>query len=83
MSADKSVFLPPPPLVLVSGDLPRFSDQPKVYRPNDDSSSRMNDDGCPNENPSVSVEDATGYSNEEEGLEGAQGRTCFWRHSFR
>jgi hypothetical protein len=57
MNADKSVLLPPPPLVLVSGD--------EVHRPNDDSSSRMNDDGCPNENPSV--EDATGYSNEEEG----------------
>jgi hypothetical protein len=65
MSADKSVLLPPPLLVLVSGDVPRFSDQPKVHRPNDDSSSRMNDDGCPNENPSV--EDATGYSNEKEG----------------
>jgi len=65
MSADKRVGLLPQPLVLVSGDVPRFSDQPKVHRLNDDSSSRMNDDGCPNENPSV--EDATGYSNEEEG----------------
>ena len=64
MVADKSVPLPPPPLVLVSGDVPRFSDQPKVHRPNDESSSRMNDEGCPNESPSV--EDATGYSKEEE-----------------
>ena len=64
MGAAKSVLLPSLPLVLMSGDVPGFSDQPKVRRPNDDSSSRMNDDGCPNENPSV--EDATGYSNEEE-----------------
>ena len=62
MVADKSVPLPPP--VLVSGDIPRSSDQAKVHRPNDESSSRMNDEGCPNENPSV--EDATGYSNDEE-----------------
>jgi hypothetical protein len=64
MSADKSVLLPPPPLVLAFADVPRFSDQPKIQRPNEDSSSGMKDDGCPNENPSV--EDATGYSNEEE-----------------
>jgi hypothetical protein len=64
MGAAKSVLLPSLPLVLMSSDVPGFSDQPKVRRPNDDSSSRMNDDGCPNENPSV--EDATGYSNEEE-----------------
>jgi hypothetical protein len=64
MGADMSVPLPPPALALVSGDVPRFSDRPKVHRPNDDSSSRMNDDDCPNEKPSV--EDATGYSNEEE-----------------
>jgi hypothetical protein len=64
MSAEKGVLLPPPPLVLASGDVPRFSDQPKIHCPNDESSSRMNDDVRPNENPSV--EDATGYSNEEE-----------------
>jgi hypothetical protein len=64
MSADKGVLLPPPPLVLAPGDVPRFSDQLKIHRPNDDSASRMYDDGCPNENPSV--EDATGYSNEDE-----------------
>ena len=62
MVADKSV--PLPLLVLVSGDVPRFSDQPKVHRPNDESSSRMNDEGCRNESPSV--DDATGYSQEEE-----------------
>lgn len=64
MVADKSVPLPPPPLVLVSCDLPRVSDQLKGHRPNDESSSRMNDEGCPNE--SLSVDDATGYSQEEE-----------------
>jgi hypothetical protein len=64
MDVDNSVLLPSLPLVLMSGDVPGFSDQPKVRRPIDDSSSRMNDDGCPNESPSV--EDATGYSNEEE-----------------
>jgi hypothetical protein len=64
MVADKSVPLPPPPLVLVFRDVRRFSDKPKVHCPNDESSSRMNDEGCPNESPSV--EDATGYSKEEE-----------------
>jgi hypothetical protein len=64
MVADKSVPVPPPPLVLVSGDVPRFSNQPRVHHPNDESSSRMNDEGCPNESPSV--DDATGYSQEEE-----------------
>jgi hypothetical protein len=64
MVADKSVPVPPPPLVLVSGDVPRFSDQPRVHHPNDESSARMNDEGCPNESPSV--DDATGYSQEEE-----------------
>ena len=63
MDVDNSVLLPSLPLVLMSGDVPGFS-EPKVRRPNDDSSSRMNDDGSPNENPSV--EDATGFSNEEE-----------------
>ena len=54
----------PPPLVLVSGDVPRVSDQPTGRRLNDDSSSRMNDEGCPNENLTVDV--PTGYSKEEE-----------------
>ena len=64
MVADKSVPLPPPPLVLVSRDVPRVSDQLKGHRPNDEGSSRMNDEGCPNE--SLRVDDATGYSQEEE-----------------
>ena len=55
---------PPPPLFLFSGDVPRFADQPKVHRPSDEDSSRMGDEGCPNE--STSVDDATGYSKEEE-----------------
>ena len=56
MTSDKRVTFPPPPLFLYPGDVPRFSDQPKVHRPDDE--------GCPNENPSV--DDATGYSKEEE-----------------
>jgi hypothetical protein len=64
MVADKSVPLPPPPLVLVSRDVPGVSHQLKGCRPNDESSSRMNHEGCPNE--SLSVDDAKGYSQEEE-----------------
>jgi len=64
MLADKSVPLPPAPLVVVSRDVPRVSDQLKGRRPNDERSSRMSDEGCPNE--SLSVDDATGYSQEEE-----------------
>jgi len=44
--------------------LARFPDQPKVLSPNDDGSLRMGDEGCPNESPRV--DDATGYSKEEE-----------------
>jgi hypothetical protein len=43
----------------------RFPDQPNVHTPTDEASTRMGDEGCPNE--SQSVEDATGYSREEEG----------------
>jgi hypothetical protein len=60
MVADKGV----PPLVLVAGDVPRSPDQPKTHPPNDESSSRMNNESRPNESPSV--DDATGYSQEEE-----------------
>jgi hypothetical protein len=63
MVSDKRVPFPSPRFIF-SGDVPRFSDQPKVHRPNDEGSSRMGDEGCPNENPSV--DDATGYSKEEE-----------------
>ena len=51
-------------LFLVPGNVARFPDQPKIHGPNDDASSRMGDEGCPNE--SSSVDDATGYSREEE-----------------
>ncbi len=64
MVSDKGVPFPPPPLFVVSGDVPRFSDQPKVHRPKDEGSSRMIEEGCPNENPSI--DDATGYSKGEE-----------------
>jgi hypothetical protein len=45
-------------------DVARLTDEPKVLSPNDEGSSRMSDEGCPNESPSV--DDATGYSKEEE-----------------
>ena len=48
----------------VLGDVGRFPVQPKVQSATDEASSRMGDEGCPNE--SQSVEDATGYSKEEE-----------------
>jgi hypothetical protein len=47
-----------------AGDVARFPDEPKVLSPHDEGSSRMSDEGCPNESPSV--DDATGYSKEEE-----------------
>ncbi len=50
--------------VLASGHVARFPDQPKVLVPNDEGSLRMGDEGCPNERRSV--DDATGYSREEE-----------------
>jgi len=62
--SDKRVTFPPSSLLLFSGDVPRFSDQPKVRRPDDEGPSRMGDEGCPNEDPSV--DDATRYSKEEE-----------------
>jgi hypothetical protein len=49
---------------LTSGHVARFPDQPKVLSPNDEGSSRMGDEGCPNE--SQSVDDTTRYSKEEE-----------------
>jgi len=64
MVSDKRVPLPSSSLFLVSRDVPRFPDQPKVHRPNNEGSSRMGDEACPNESPSV--DDATGYSKEEE-----------------
>jgi hypothetical protein len=64
MVADKNVPVPPPPRVLVSGDVPRFPDEPRVHRSNDESASRMNNEVCPNESPSV--DDGAGYPQEEE-----------------
>jgi hypothetical protein len=51
------------PVPFLFGYDPRLSERSKVQRP-DDEGSRMGDEGCPNESPSV--EDATGYSQEEE-----------------
>ena len=50
--------------VLALGHVAPFPDQPKVLSPNDEGSLQMGDEGCPNE--SQSVDDATGYSKEEE-----------------
>jgi hypothetical protein len=58
MVAKKKVTCsPPPPGFLFSDDVPR------LFGPGDEAS-RMGDEGCPNETPSV--DDATGYSKEEE-----------------
>jgi hypothetical protein len=64
MVSDRKASYPWLPNVPVSGDLARFPDQPKIHRANEEASSRMGDEGCPNE--SQSVDDATGYSREEE-----------------
>ena len=64
MSFRKEVPLAPLSPFLVPADLLRFPDQPKVLVPKDEGPSRMTDEGCPNESPSV--DDATGYSKEEE-----------------
>jgi len=64
MVSDRKASYPSLPTVLVSGDRARFPDQPKIHGPNDEASSRIGDEGCPNE--SQSVDDATGYSREEE-----------------
>ena len=54
--SSRPLFLP--------GDVARFPNGPKVHRSNDDEGfSRMGDEGCPNEGPSV--DDATRYSKEE------------------
>jgi hypothetical protein len=63
MVADNNVPLPPPPAT-GSRDVPPFSGSPKVYGPTDESASRMDDEGCPNDG--ASVDDATGYSREGE-----------------
>jgi hypothetical protein len=52
-----------PPLIVISGEVTRFPVHPEVQSPSNEASSRMGDEGCPNE--SQSVEDATGYSKEE------------------
>ena len=55
---------PCPSPALAADDVARFPDEPKVLGPNDEGSLRMGDEGCPNE--SQNVDDATGYSKEEE-----------------
>jgi hypothetical protein len=64
VSAKRVTCSPSPPQFLFSGDVPRFSDQLNVHHQDDEGSSRVGDEGYPNENPSG--DDATGYSKEEE-----------------
>jgi hypothetical protein len=64
MISDRRFPFSSPPSVLASGHGARFPDQPKVLAPNEEGSLRMGDEGCPNE--TQSVDDATGYSKEEE-----------------
>jgi len=62
----------PPPLDSALRELAQFPDQLRLGVPGDTgSSSRMGDEGCPYERSSV--EDATGYSNEEQELESRAG----------
>ena len=63
MNFDKSVPCTPLPLCLFSGEAPRLSDRPALCRPSDEGR-QMDDEGCPNEDPSS--DDATGYSEGEE-----------------
>jgi hypothetical protein len=46
------------------GNVPQSPQQSEVYRREEETSSRRGDEGCPDESPSV--DDATGYSKEEE-----------------
>jgi hypothetical protein len=65
VSTKESTCFPAPSLYRSSGEVSLFCDQPKVHGRRDrEPSSRIYDEGCPNENPSV--DDATGYSEEEE-----------------
>ena len=64
MVPDKVTCSPPPPLFHFSGDVPRFCDQLNVYGREEEASSRMYDDGCPNENSTV--DEATGCSKDED-----------------
>jgi hypothetical protein len=65
MVSERSVTCSPTPRpFLFSNNVPRFSEQPKVPGRDGEASLRMYDEGCPKE--SQSVDDATGYSKEEE-----------------
>ena len=63
MFSDRSLLFPSPPMVLATGDVARFPNQPKVIGSNNEGS-QMSDENCPNESPSV--DDATEYSKEQE-----------------
>ena len=65
MISDRRLPFSSLPYVLASDAMSLdFPTSPKVLVPNDEGSSRMGDEGCPNESPSV--DDATGYLKEEE-----------------
>jgi hypothetical protein len=64
MVSDKRVPFPPSSLFLVSRDVPRSPDQPRVHRITNEGPPRMGDEGVPSESPSI--DDATGYSKEKE-----------------
>ena len=64
MPTIKRIPFPPLPFAVL-GEVVRFPDQPTAGRLDaDGSSSRWGDESCANESPSV--DDATGYSKEEE-----------------
>jgi hypothetical protein len=62
MASVRKVPSPSSPLIVISGDVARSLD-PKVLYPNDEGSTRMGDEGCPNEGQRL--ENAIGYSREE------------------
>ena len=64
MISDRRLPFSSLPPVLDWGDVARFPGQPEILGRNDEGSLRMGDEGCPNESPGV--DDATGYSKEQE-----------------
>jgi hypothetical protein len=71
MASNSSVPSTPVAAILFR-EVARYPNQPTVNHPGDNAnSSRMGDEGCPNE--SASLDDATGYSREEEEVESTTG----------
>lgn len=61
ISETNGTFRPIQDMSCGPGDIPQASRRPSAC---EEASTRMHDEGCPNESPSV--DDATGYSQEEE-----------------